>query len=37
MTGELSKKFDELKRWESQQPEDRDKPKAANFSSATDS
>jgi len=36
MTGELSKKFTALKRWESQQPEDRGKPKAANFSSATD-
>ncbi len=37
MTAELSKKFNELKRWESKQPEDRDKAKAANFSSATNS
>ena len=37
MTSELSKKFDKLKLWESQQPEDRDNPKAANLSSATDS
>ncbi len=37
MTGELGRKFSELKRWESRQPEDRDKPKAANLSAATDS
>ncbi len=37
MTAELSRKFSEMKRWESRQPEDRAKPQAANISAVTDS
>ncbi|QDT02064.1 hypothetical protein K227x_04350 [Rubripirellula lacrimiformis] len=36
ITGKLLQKFNDLKRWESRQPDDQDKPKAANISAATD-
>ncbi|GAA5505828.1 hypothetical protein [Novipirellula caenicola] len=36
ITGQLQKQFEELARWESKQPSDDSKSKAANFSSATD-
>ncbi len=36
ITGQLQKKFEDLKRWESRQPEDKTDAKAANISSATD-
>ncbi|MCO8121674.1 hypothetical protein NHH03_08000 [Stieleria sp. TO1_6] len=36
ITSNLQEKFDELVRWESQQPKQQDEPKAANISSATD-
>ncbi|QEF97615.1 hypothetical protein Mal15_16560 [Stieleria maiorica] len=34
MTEQLQSKFDELKSWESRQPDDKSPPKAANISSA---
>ncbi|QDS92168.1 hypothetical protein FF011L_09050 [Roseimaritima multifibrata] len=37
ITQRLQSKFDKLARWESRKPEGQDAPKAANFSSATDS
>ncbi|GAA4453722.1 hypothetical protein [Novipirellula rosea] len=36
ITGKLQKQFDDLARWESKQPGDDSKAKAANISSATD-
>lgn len=36
ITKQLQEKFNDLVRWESKQPEEREKPKAANISSATD-
>lgn len=36
ITGQLQKKFNDLVRWESRQPDDRTEPKTANISSATD-
>ncbi len=36
LTADLQKRFDELKSWESRQPDDQNEPKAANISSATD-
>ena len=36
LTGKLQTKFDELKRWDSQQPDENRKPKAANISSPTE-
>jgi hypothetical protein len=35
ITGQLQTKFDDLKRWESRQPDDSNPAKAANISSAT--
>jgi hypothetical protein len=36
LTDQLQTRFNELKRWESRQPDDDSKPKTANISSATD-
>ncbi|NNE01042.1 MAG: hypothetical protein HKN47_27310 [Pirellulaceae bacterium] len=36
LTEKLQKKFDDLVRWESRQPDEHTDPKAANISSATD-